>query len=80
MQTALQTLTTHVTQAVRVAIASYLPASPLPGLDEPVNWPRCTRPSSRPRTPPRRPTPDPPAGGAALAARRGHRRPGATGR
>jgi hypothetical protein len=32
MQTALQTLTTHVTQAVRVAFDSYLPASPLTGL------------------------------------------------
>jgi hypothetical protein len=32
MQTALQTLTTHVTQAVRVAFDSYLPTSPLTGL------------------------------------------------
>jgi hypothetical protein len=32
MQTALQTLTTHVTRAVRVAFDSYLPFSPLTGL------------------------------------------------
>jgi hypothetical protein len=32
MQTALQTLTEHVTQAVRLAVGSYLPSSPLTGL------------------------------------------------
>ena len=32
MQTALQTLTTHLTKAVRLASRSYLPSSPLTGL------------------------------------------------
>jgi hypothetical protein len=32
MQTALQTLTAHVTGAFRLAVGSYLPTSPLTGL------------------------------------------------
>jgi hypothetical protein len=32
MQTTLQTLTVHLTQAVRLAVGSYLPSSPLTGL------------------------------------------------